>query len=313
MVTLIQLEYIVAVDTYRHFATAAEKSFVTQPTLSMQIKKMEDQLGVIIFDRSKQPVTPTDIGKTIIAQARETLREYSKLDEIIQSHQNIISGELKIGVIPTIAPYLLPKFLGSFSRKYKDLHVHVKEMVTSDIIKNLLNDQIDVGILVTPLQNESLKTTPLYYEEIKVYANKKHEFIKKDTISAQEIASPDLWLLSEGHCFRSQVLNLCAYHTNRQEKNAFEFESGSLETLKKMVDIEGGYTLLPELAIADLPLEKSIQAKPFTNLKPVREISICYVRTFAKQRLLQILTDHIKEQLPPHMLSKEAVNIVDWS
>jgi LysR family hydrogen peroxide-inducible transcriptional activator len=205
MISLIQLEYIVAVDTYRHFVTAAEKCFVTQPTLSMQVKKMEEELGVIIFDRTKQPVETTDIGIRIVEQARVILHESAKIRDIIQDHFDTVSGELKIGIIPSLAPYLLPLFIGSLAKKYPDLEIQVKELITDEVVEELKKGLIDVGIIVTPLKEEGILEKPLFYEGIKIYTNPQHSFIKQMEIDLNEIESPDIWLLSQGHCFRHQV------------------------------------------------------------------------------------------------------------
>jgi len=211
MISLIQLEYIIAVDTYRHFVTASEKCFVTQPTLSMQIKKLEEELGVIIFDRSKQPIIPTEIGKKIIEQARIVVAESNNITEIINTHNNSISGELTIGIIPSLAPYLLPLFIGDFNRKYPDVKVKILELLTEEIIIELKKDTIDVGILVTPLSEKGIIEQPLFYEEMLLYINKNHAFSKKENINPIELASSDLCLLNKGHCFRSQVINLCHF------------------------------------------------------------------------------------------------------
>ncbi|HAS44055.1 MAG TPA: DNA-binding transcriptional regulator OxyR [Microscillaceae bacterium] len=312
MVSLIQLEYIVAVDTYRHFATAAENCFVTQPTLSMQIKKMEEDLGVMIFDRSKQPVIPTDVGKLIIEQARVTLRESGKIKDIVQSFQNKVNGELKVGIIPTLAPYLLPLFVGSFTREYPDIQLLVHELLTEEIMDHLQKDILDVGLLVTPLREKNIVEKPLFYEEIMVYSNLTHPILQSKNLQPKDIAQQDFWMLNDGHCFHSQVVNLCGYQEQAQKQQTFSYRSGSLETLKKMVEVEGGFTLLPELAIADLPDDKKNQARKFDQVTPLREISLVYIRNFAKSKLLNLLFKHIQENVPTEMLTKEKGEVTEW-
>lgn len=312
MVSLIQLEYIVAVDTYRHFATAAEKCFVTQPTLSMQIKKMEEDLGVMVFDRSKQPVVPTDVGRLIIAQARNTLRESNKIKDIVQSFQNNVNGELKIGIIPTLAPYLLPLFVGSFTREYPSIQLLVHELLTDEIIDYLQKDLLDVGLLVTPLQEKGIVEKPIFYEEIMVYTSKHHPILDNQTLKPQDIAHQDLWMLNDGHCFHDQVVNLCGYQEQAQKQQTFNYRSGSLETLKKMVEVEGGFTLLPELATLDLPDAKQSQVRKFENLTPLREVSLVYVRNFAKSKLLDLLFEHIQKHVPNAMLDKNKGKVTEW-
>lgn len=312
MVSIAQLEYILAVDSYRHFATAAEKSFVTQPTLSMQIKKMEEELGVLIFDRSKQPVIPTYAGKAIIAQAREVLQQYKKISGIAEDFKSTVSGELHVGIIPTLSSYLLPLFAGPFIRAYPKVKLHVQEYTTEHIVELLKKDRLDVGILVTPLHDAAIEEKPLFYEEIQLYAHPAHELSGKDDLQLDDITRPGLWLLTEGHCFRHQVLNLCSYSLLQEEQSPFLFESGSLETLRKLVDAEGGFTLLPELATTDLPEERQFQVKRFAIPRPLREVSLVYSRHFAKQRLLELLAQHVQEVIPPMLKNKDRGMVVEW-
>ena len=311
MITLTQLEYIVAVDEYRHFATAADKCFVTQPTLSMQIKKLEDDLGVIIFDRSRQPVVPTDIGYKLIEQARTVLASTQRIKEIINEEKQEVAGTLKIGIIPTLAPYLLPIFIGDYIRRYPGVQVEVEELVSEEIIKRLKKDMLDVGIFVTPFHDEKIVERPVFYEEMLVYAHPDHELLKKKDVEIQDIATPEIWMLGDGHCFRDQVVNLCDMHETQHKNLPFEFESNSLETLMKIVDREGGFTLIPELATQDMTEEKKKQVRSFTTYTPLREVSVIYSRHYAKQRLIDLLCEDIKRVVPPRMLKKERGKIVE--
>ncbi len=312
MITLIQLEYIVAVDTYRHFATAAEKCFVTQPTLSMQIKKLEETLDVILFDRTKQPVIPTESGKSIIEQARIVLRESKKIKEIVKDVKEDISGELRIGVIPTIAPYLLPLFTGSYKRSHPEVRLKIEEMVTEKIVDNLNKDLIDVGILVTPLHEKSILEKPLYYEEMMIYTSTDHPLASQAIINIKDIATPEIWLLNDGHCFRHQIVNLCDLQKMESDSLPFEFEGGSLDTLMKIIDKEGGYTLIPELAGIDLAERKQNQLKSFSNIVPLREVSIVTTRQFAKTKLIDLLAESIRESVPQQLLNMERGTVVEW-
>ncbi|MGB0868005.1 MAG: LysR substrate-binding domain-containing protein [Flavobacteriales bacterium] len=312
MASITQLQYVVAVDTYRHFALAAEKCFVSQPTLSMQIKKLENELDVILFDRSKQPVIPTDIGVKIIEQARTVLKEENKIQEIIKQHNNEISGNLIIGIIPTLATSLIPRFLGSFTKRFPQVSLDIREMKTDAILSDLKADIIDVGILVTPIPHDSLKSTPLFWEEIKLYVNKSNDLYKKEEVKIEELGNDNLWLLSSGNCFQSQVINLCASREQSIGKSKFTYQSNSFETLIRMVDKEGGYTLLPELTIIDLPANKSNQIKGFNNFTPLREISTIAARNFTKTRLIDSLNNCIKDNVSPVMHYKERGQIVEW-
>lgn len=312
MITLVQLEYIVAVDTFRHFATAAEKCFVTQPTLSMQVKKLESDLGIKIFDRSKQPVIPTDVGKQVVEQARNILRDVQRINDTVQQHKKTITGNLKIGIIPTLAPYLLPLFIGKIARNKPELHLHVQEMVTEKIIDLLKKDVLDVGILVTPLNEPGITEDPMFYEEIKIYTNPKHSFAKQNRIKLEDIYSPDIWLLNQGHCFRHQVINLCSYQNTQKSSLPFEYESGSIETLKKIVDKEGGFTLMPELALQDLSPKRKECVKSFHKINPIREVSLAYTRNFVKRRVIGFLKEQIQKSIPEKMLNSDRGTVVEW-
>ncbi len=310
MISLIQMEYIVAVDTYRHFVTAANKCFVTQPTLSMQIKKMEEDLGVQLFNRSVQPVQPTPVGEKVIAQARVVLAEAERLRYIVEQDSQTVSGSLTLGVIPSIAPYLLPRFIGTFRRNYPEVHIKIVELLTEDILHQLKVGQIDLGLLVTPLHDAVIDEHPLFYEEMLLYVNSSHPYAWLKEVAPALLAGPDLWLLEDGHCFRTQVVNLCGYHDHAEGEGHFEYASGSLETIKKMVEREGGYTLLPELAIDEHHSEGVI--KSFGGTPPVREVSLVHARTFVKEHLLEALISEIKAAVPVKMLQKERGNIVEW-
>lgn len=313
MITLTQLEYVVAVDTYRHFVTASEKCFVSQPTLSMQIKKLEQELGVMIFDRSKQPVVPTEVGKAIVEQARKTLAENKRIYNLVQEFTNRMDGELSIGIIPSLAPYLLPTFVGSFTREYPTVKLKIVELLSEDIIDQLNKDRIDVGLLVTPLNEKSIREKIIFYERMFLYVNNRHRLAALPKVDSADMAGEGLWLLSRGHCFRSQVVNLCSLHDKMRDEISIDYESGSLETIKKLVEIEGGYTLLPELSIDDNVLNnKHAQVKNIGDSHPLREVSMVYSRNFAKQHLLHILFDSIKKSVPEHLLNKNDGHIVEW-
>lgn len=297
-----QLEYIIAVDTHRHFVKAAEHCYVTQATLSMMIKKLEDELGVKIFDRSKVPVMPTDIGYSIIEQARITLKEAKKLEEIVNHQKGTLKGHLRIGIIPTLAPYLLPLFLQQYLEQYPQVKLHISEMNTETIIRQLEAQQLDVGILATPLNRQALTEKPLFYEQFVVYLAPGNKLTKKKYMLPGDLDINQLWLLEEGHCLRNQALNLCELKKKEAELHHLDYEAGSIETLRKLVKINEGITIIPELAIADLPEEEKDCIRFFKPPAPVREISIVTYRHFVKQRLIEALQQIILQQLPPEML-----------
>jgi LysR family hydrogen peroxide-inducible transcriptional activator len=308
--TLIQYEYIVAVDDYRHFAAAAKKCFVTQPTLSMQIQKLEAQLSVLIFDRSKHPVVPTEIGEGIISQARRVLHEAARIKEIINNEKGKLAGSLRIGILPTLSPYLLPLFVKDFTDKYPDIEVYVEEGITEVIIDKLRKNQLDVGLFVTPSGANDLHEQAIFFEEFVAYLGNEHALTKVDTIDPFLFNVEDVWLLNEGHCFRNQVLNICQHPQNSSQ---FKFQSGSLEALKKIVDRHGGLTLLPELATIDMSAADQENLRWFKDPKPVREVSLVTHRSFLKRKMTEALFIEIMEALPDDLKSSKNTQVIRWN
>jgi len=309
--TIVQLEYIVAVDTYRSFVAAAEKCFVTQPTLSMQVQKLEDTLGVKLFDRSKQPVVPTEIGTDIIAQARILLSEHQKIKEIITDRQKDLAGELRIGIIPTVAPYILPKIITQFISKYPLVKLVVWEQTTDQIIQQIKLGMIDCGILSTPLHEPQLTETPLFYENFVAYVAKNSILAKKKNINPDDINMEELWILNEGHCMRDQVLNICQRRKSSKGFQHFEYNTGSIETLKRMVDQNNGTTILPELALADLTEKQMEKVRYFKSPEPAREISIVTQKNFVKRRMIEALKTEILEFVPKRMKNKKKKELIE--
>ncbi len=308
--TFVQLEYIVAVDTYRHFAIAAGNCFVTQPTLSMQVQKLEEELGLKIFDRSRQPVIPTEAGRAVIEQARKILAEKQQIGEIIQEKKGVLTGELRIGIIPTLAPYLLPLFVQTFAAKYPQIKLVVNELMTESVITRLREGRIDVGVLVTPLQENGIREQVLFYEELLVYVSRKNAAYKKTYMLAQDIDPNKLWLLEEGHCFRSQIVRLCELRKASKEGSHFDYEAGSLETLRRMVELNDGITILPELAALDLTGKQQQLIRHFRRPAPMREVSLVTHRDFVKQRLVQALQQEILRSVPDKVRQNKNQNVV---
>lgn len=245
--TITQLRYVIAIEKYQSFIEAARQCNISQSTLSMQVKKLEEDLNVILFDRGKKPVQLTDIGRKVIHQAKISLNELKRIKEVIENEKEAINEELRIGIIPTLAPFLLPLFVVEYAQKYNTKLVF-HECISDDIIHQLNNNQLDVGILVTPLENESLTEFPIFYESFVGYFAPSHPLSQKQEITFNDLDINHMWLLKEGHCFRSQVLNICGKNVLERRHNKLQFESGSIETLYRIVEKEYGYTLLPELA-----------------------------------------------------------------
>jgi LysR family hydrogen peroxide-inducible transcriptional activator len=308
--TFIQLEYIVAIDTHRHFARAADHCYITQPTLSMQVQKLEEELGIKIFDRSKQPVIPTEAGAAIIEQARKILSEKTMIGEIVQIKKGVLTGELRIGIIPTLAPYLLPLFVQQFTKKYPQIKLIVNEIMTENVITRLREGRIDAGILVTPLQENGIREHVLFYEELVAYVSKRNGVYKKNYLLAQDIDPNKLWLLEEGHCFRSQIVNLCELRKASKEGSHFDYEAGSIETLRRMVELNDGITILPELATMDLTKKQLQLIRHFKNPPPMREVSLVVHRDFVKQRLMQVLKQEIINAVPEKVRQNKNLHVV---
>jgi LysR family transcriptional regulator, hydrogen peroxide-inducible genes activator len=307
--TLTQLEYIVALDNYRHFVMASQKSFVTQPTLSMQIQKLEEELGVKIFDRTKQPVIPTEMGARIIAQARIALREAGMIKQLIAEQKDTMTGEIRVGIIPTIAPYLLPPLFKNIKEKYPQLSLVVKEIITEEIIHELKNNRLDCGIVVTPLKDASIKENVLFYEELFIYVSKTNALYNKKYILPAEIDPDQLWLLEEGHCFRSQILNLCELQKNTSLH--FRYETGNIETLKRLVDNSDGITILPELAVMEFTPAQLKLVKRVKEPSPAREVSLVTHRDHLKTKLIKTLQQEILSIVPKSMQKLHKKKVVE--
>lgn len=307
--TLTQLEYIVALDTHRHFVLASEKCFVTQPTLSMQIQKLEEELGVKIFDRTKQPVIPTEIGVTIISQARTILLEANRMAQIINDQKDTMTGEIRIGIIPTLAPYLLPPLFKQMRDKYPQLELIVKETITEEVIHELKNNRLDCGLVVTPLKDASIKEDVLFYEELFVYVSRKNSLYDKKYVLANEIDPDQLWLLEEGHCFRSQMLNLC--ELRKSSDFHFKYETGNIETLKRMVDKSDGITILPELAVMEFNKQQLKLVKRLKDPSPAREVSLVTHRDHIKTKLIKTLKEEVLNIVPKQMQKLQNKKVVE--
>ncbi|MFA3783473.1 LysR substrate-binding domain-containing protein [Melioribacteraceae bacterium 4301-Me] len=312
--TITQLTYIVAVDNFKSFAQAASECFVTQPTLSMQIKKLEDELGIKIFDRASYPVKTTKIGAKIIEQARTVLKEHQKIKEIVDEELGIIKGRFRLGIIPTIAPFLLPLFLENFIKKHSQLNLVFDEIETDIIIDKLKKDQLDAAILATPLNDNTIVEEPIYYEPFVAYVSKKHFLFNRKKINAAELQLKDLWLLKEGHCFRDQVINICKKYCSinpQEEKPSPTFEGGTIETLKKLVENNFGMTLLPYLAVKEIENTENYKfVREFEKPVPKREISIVYHKSYGGKRIIKALKKEILSVVPAQLLVKEKSIIV---
>ncbi|MBT1702135.1 hydrogen peroxide-inducible genes activator [Chryseosolibacter indicus] len=302
-----QLEYIVALDIFRNHVKAAAHCHVTQPTLSMMVKKLEDELGVKIFDRS-QPLKPTPSGEMVLHRARQILQEVKNLKEFIKNEKDSIEGDYRLAVIPTLAPYLLPRFLNEFLKNHPGTSFTVMEMQTDEIVKQLKNNRLDIAILVTPIDDKDIREIPIFYEPILLYTSEDLKYYNQEKVDLKSLTADNLLLLEEGHCFRGQVMNLCTAKSKKSH-HQLNYQSGSFETLKAMVDNNYGYTLIPELAVN----AKNKHVKHFTSPEPVREVSLVVSNGFVKETLLEKLREAILKSIPQHFKKNDKYIRVRWN
>ena len=290
--TITQLQYVLAVAEYRNFTQAAEKSFVTQPTLSMQVQKLEDELDVLIFDRGKKPIGITEAGEKIIAQARNIVNEAERIRDIVDQEKGFIGGEFRLGIIPTIMPTLLPMFLRNFINQYPKVNLVITEEPTERLIRDLQEGHLDAAIAATPLEIEFIRERVLYYEPFVGYVPQNHRLQREDKLQPDQLDVNDILLLQDGHCFRDGVINLCKSPKD-PKKEGFEIHSGSFETLIQLADEGMGMTLLPYLHTLNLDEKKKEQLKYFQEPSPARAVSIIYHKSELKLQIINALNDVI--------------------
>ena len=306
--TLQQLEYILAVNQFRHFAKAAEYCRVTQPTLSAMIQKLEEELDTRIFDRSQQPVCPTPVGIHIIEQAQNILVQANRIKNIIEEEKHSLTGTFKLGILPTVAPYLLPRFFPQLMKKYPDLDIRVVEMKTNDIKKALQTGEIDTGIVASLAGMEELQQTPLFYEQFFAYVSREDALFNNEVIRTSDLNGEQLWLLDEGHCFRDQLVRFCQMKSARASQLAYHL--GSMETFMRMVESGKGVTFIPELAVLQLGDAQKELVRSFAIPCPTRQVVLLTNKNFIRHTLLEVLVKEIKLSVPKEMLSLKATQAV---
>jgi len=306
--TLQQLEYILAVNQFRHFAKAAEYCRVTQPTLSAMIQKLEEELDTRIFDRSQQPVCPTPVGIHIIEQAQNILVQANRIKNIIEEEKHSLTGTFKLGILPTVAPYLLPRFFPQLMKKYPDLDIRVVEMKTNDIKKALQTGEIDAGIVASLAGMEELQQTPLFYEQFFAYVSREDALFNNEVIRTSDLNGEQLWLLDEGHCFRDQLVRFCQMKSARASQLAYHL--GCMETFMRMVESGKGVTFIPELAVLQLGDAQKELVRSFAIPCPTRQVVLLTNKNFIRHTLLEVLVKEIKLSVPKEMLSLKATQAV---
>lgn len=307
--TIQQLEYIVALDNHRHFVSAAHSLYVTQPTLTMQLKKLEEEIGIKIFDRDRKPLKPTPAGEQIIQMARQVLREVNQMKAFVSTETESLEGSFTLGIIPTLAPYLLPLFLPEFMEENPKIHLKILELQTDEIISRMIKGTLDLGLLVTPLENKAIREIPLFFEPFLLYLPGNHPLSKQTRLTSNHLVPDDMLFLEEGHCFREQALKIC-YRRDKKKDLGFEYASGSIETLKKLVRQGIGYTLVPELSV--ITELDSTNIKRFTSPEPVREVSLVVHNTFTKEALIEKFHNEITTAIPDRFKKFDLFTRVKW-
>lgn len=301
--TLQQLEYVLALAKYQHFAKAADACDVTQPTLSSMIQKLEDELGVKLFDRRRQPIMPTASGRRVIAHAREVLAEARHLKEAVDEERQALTGTFVVGVLPTIAPYLLPRFFPQLLNEHPEMDVRIIEMKTAMMKRALADGTIDAGILARVGGLDELQLHTLFYEQFYAYVSANDPLFSHTTVKTTDLANDFLWLLDEGHCFRDQLVRFCQLPAARLSKKAYSL--GSIETFMRMVEHDKGVTFIPELAVSQLAEEQRRLVRPFALPIPTREIVMAVNCDFIRYTLLQFMIERIRRSVPKDMLKPQ--------
>ena len=298
--TLQKMEYIVAVYRLRHFAKAAEHCGVTQPTLSAMIQKLEQELGVKLFERSSQQVVPTAIGRLVVEQAWRVISRARKIKDIVEEERNALSGVFRIGILPTIAPYLLPRFFTRLMEEYPDIDFRVSEMKTADCKKALARGEIDVAIIVSLGEIEGMEQDSLYFEQFIAYVSESDSLFQSKSIRSADLPGHFLWLLDEGHCFRDQLVKFCNIKSACDSKLTYSL--GSIETFMRMVEAGQGITFIPELALDQLTERQKRLVRPFAIPIPTREVVLLTTKTFVRKGIKQMMINEIRDSVPQRML-----------
>lgn len=307
--TLQQLEYILAVERFRHFGRAAEHCNVTQPTLSAMIQKLEEELEVKIFDRGRTPIMPTSVGESVLGQARETLAQAARIRDIIGEEKQSVKGIFRVGILPTIAPYLLPRFFPAMTKKYPELDMRVMEMKTHEIKKALNEGEIDAGILATVDELDDFEQLHLFYEKYLGYVSRNDALFDKDIVRTSDLASSkDLWLLNEGHCFRDSMVRFCQMKSAQTSRLAYNL--GSMETFMRMVESGKGITFIPELASLQLSEPQKELVRPFAVPVPTRQLILITNRNFVRKTLLEVLVKEVQASVPKDMWKLKGGQVV---
>lgn len=307
-----QLDYALALQKYNNYSKAAKQLGITQPALSLQIKKLESSLGIYLFDRSKKPLAVTFEGQKFLEKTQEVVNQFTQLESFAQSLKEDFAGEIVVGIIPTLAPYLVPLFINEINEKYPLLKITIKETITEQIIEGVTNGDIQLGIVATPIStSRKFDIQPLFYESFQLFISDNHLLSKENLIDIDSISFEDLWLLKEGNCFRDQVNNICGFSKKSSSSQMFTYESNSIEALCRIVEYQGGITFLPELSTIHLSEERYDMIKEIKGHKRVREISLLSIPNETRVRFIEKIKESIQGNIPSSMLSNDNQEVID--
>ena len=308
---IVQLEYLKEIYVCGSFSVAADRLGLTQPALSLQIQKLEEELEFKLIDRTKRPFQFTDEGKVFYEKSLEILKQIEALKQISINISEEVSGKVRVGVIPTLAPYLVPLFIQQLAKDYPALQLEIYELKTEVIINEIKMGDIDCGIISTPVSATNIAVTPLFYERFYAYLSEDHPLFEEDSIDIKSIQQEDIWYLEEGNCFQNQVNSICQLNPQKKNKHQLVYHSNSIESLRRIVEYKRGLTFIPELATINIPAEQEELIKEIVPNEPVREISLITAKRFAKERQVNALQEVIKSSIPARMVKKPQKGIVD--
>jgi len=307
----IQLEYALALKKYGNYSRAAQHLGISQPGLSLQIKNLEVELGIILFDRKSKPLAPTFEGEKFLEKAVQLINQFNELENYASTLQAKLESELTIGIIPTLAPYLVPLFISELKQKYSDLKISITEITTDQVLEGIRNGELNVGIIATPIESfTKYETIPLFYEGFQIFVSEQHPLYQEEVIDISKIDSDDLWLLSEGNCFRDQVNNICGLSKNDIGDPALNYKTNNIESLCRIVEFQGGVTFIPELSTLHIGPQREDLLKPISKQNPVREISLVYLPNTQQNTNIANLAEVIKNNIPSHMLERGKGDVI---
>ncbi len=309
--TIAQLEYLKELHRCGSFSVAAEKLGITQPALSLQIQKLEEELDFKLLNRTKRPFQFTDEGQLFYEKSLDVLAQIEQLKQISIELGEEIQGNLTVGIISTLAPYLIPFFIHQLNREYPALQIEISELKTEEIISELKVGNLDCGIISTPVSAKNLSIVPLFYERFYAYVSEQHPLFSVETIKIKDIDEVDVWYLSEGNCFQNQINSVCRINQQKQKGQNLVYHSNSIESLRRIVENKSGITFIPELATINIPTEQEELIKEFEGKQPIREISLITTKRLVKERQVEVLQKIIQQNIPKRMLTKPDSWIVD--